>query len=115
MELLATASSGLDIEYIFDTDIVSMYEAGSKVYLDCLAAGVFSIRATQSGNKNYNAAVRVAKSISIIDPSGISDVIAESYANPIYYDLSGKKISSPQKGSFIIRIDKGKIQKIFVQ
>lgn len=92
-----------------------MYEAGSKVYLDCLAAGVFSIRATQSGNKNYNAAVRVAKSISIIDPSGISDVIAESYANPIYYDLSGKKISSPQKGSFIIRIDKGKIQKIFVQ
>lgn len=115
LELLATASSGLDIEYIFDTDIVSMYEAGSKVYLDCLAAGVFSIRATQSGNKNYNAAVRVAKSISIIDPSGISDVIAESYANPIYYDLSGKKISSPQKGSFIIRIDKGKIQKIFVQ
>ncbi len=115
VELLATSSSGLDIDYLFDTDIVSMYESESKFYLDCLAAGTFTIRASQSGNKNYNAAVRVAKKIFIEDPSSVSGSEAESYTKPIYYDLSGKKIYSPPKGRFVIRIDKGKVQKIMVK
>ena len=75
IELLAKSTSGLDIEYMFDTDIVSLYVAGEQQYLDCLADGTFSIRATQKGDKNYNPAVRVAKTITIGNSSGISAII----------------------------------------
>ena len=114
IELLAKSTSGLDIEYMFDTDIVSLYVAGEQQYLDCLADGTFSIRATQKGDKNYNPAVRVAKTITIGNSSGISAIIEESFSHPVYFDLSGKRIVSlPQKG-IVIKIFHGKQEKILI-
>lgn len=114
IELLAKSTSGLDIEYVFDTDIVSLYVAGEQQYLDCLADGAFSIRATQNGDKNYNPAVRVAKTITIGNSSGISAIIEESFSHPVYFDLLGKRIVSlPQKG-IVIRIFHGKQEKILI-
>ncbi len=115
VELLATTSSGLNVEYVFDTDIVALYSVGNSVYLDCLSEGTFPIRATQSGNKNYNAAVRIAKTITIADPSGISSIYADSYTNPVYYDLTGKRVAIPQKGKYYICINKGKSQKVLIK
>ena len=77
IELTAIASSGLDIEYIIpDNNFISVYAIGSATYLDCYNAGEIAIRATQDGNKNYNAAVRVSKVIKIV-PTGISGVNAD--------------------------------------
>ena len=111
IELLATSSSGLDIEYVFETDIVSLYIAGEQQFLDCLASGTFSIRATQSGNKNYNPAVRIAKTITVGNPSGISTIVAESFRHPVYFDLSGKRILSLPQNGVVIRILNGKKEK----
>lgn len=115
IELQATASSGLDIEYMFDTDIVSIYKANNSSYLDCLGVGTFAIRAIQNGNKNYNAAVRVAKTITIEDVDGISPILSESNGNPIYFDLSGKRVETPQKGKCYISVTNGKAQKIYIK
>lgn len=78
IELTAKANSGLDIEYVIpENDFVSIYTVGSKTYLDCYATGEIVIRATQDGNKNYNAAVRVSKVI-IITPTSISNISADA-------------------------------------
>ncbi len=114
VELLASASSGLYVEYVFSSDIVSLYNVGASQYLDCLAGGAFSLRATQNGNKNYNPAVRVVKNVVITDLTGISDIISNS-DNPIYVDLMGRIIENPQKGSIVIKIDNGTCQKILIK
>ena len=77
IELTAKASSGLDIEYITDNNISSVYSIGSKTYLECFGGGEIALRATQSGNKNYNAAVRVLKVIKIV-PTSINSVSANA-------------------------------------
>ena len=77
IELTAKASSGLDIEYITDNNISSVYSIGSKTYLECFGEGEIALRATQSGNKNYNAAVRVLKVIKIV-PTSINSVSANA-------------------------------------
>jgi acetamidase/formamidase len=67
----------LDIEYIIpDNTFLSVYTVGSSKYLDCYDAGEIVIRATQNGNKNYNAAVRVSKTIKVV-PTSISGVSSD--------------------------------------
>ena len=94
VELQAYATSGLDIEYVFDTDIASIYRVGSKRYLDCYGIGSFAIRATQSGNNNYEAAVRVSKTVVIDSATGVDNMV-ETLGNgePFdVYDLNGRKV-----------------------
>ena len=94
VELQAYATSGLDIEYVFDTDIASIYRVGSKRYLDCYGIGTFVLRASQPGNNNYEAAVRVAKTVVIDSATGINDA-TETIGNgePFdVYDLNGRKV-----------------------
>ena len=115
VELNAVASSGLPIEYIFDSNLAAIYNVGSKQYMDCISEGTFTIRASQSGNRNYNPSVRVSKTVVISDPLGISQLLLDSHNAPIYIDLSGRRILSPVKGSIIIKIDDGKMQKVIVK
>ena len=94
VELQAYATSGLDIEYVFETDIASIYRVGNKLYLDCYGIGSFTIRATQPGNNNYEAAVRVAKTVVIGNSTGIDNTM-ETLGNgePFdVYDLNGRKV-----------------------
>ena len=78
VELTAQATSGLDIEYIIpDNNFISVYTIGSTTYLDCYDVGEIVVRAAQSGNNNFNAAVRVSKVIKIV-PTSISRVSADA-------------------------------------
>lgn len=114
VELLASASSGLSVEYVFSSDIVSLYNVGTIQYLDCLAEGAFSIRAIQNGNKNYNPAVRLAKNVVITNLTGIFDILSNT-DNPIYIDMTGRVIENPQKGSIVIKINNGTRHKIMIK
>lgn len=85
LELTATATSGLAIEYeLADNDIVSIYEANGRVYLDCLKCGSVIIKALQSGNHNYHAALRIYKTLVITDPTGINATTAKSGLVDVY-------------------------------
>ena len=71
VELLATSTSGLSIDYVIDSDIVSLYRVGKKLFLDCLAEGTFIIKAMQNGDINYNPSVRMVKDVVITARDGI--------------------------------------------
>lgn len=113
--LNAFATSDLDIEYALSSNIASLYGTAGNRYLDCLKEGTITIKATQDGNKNYNPAVRIAKTLSIESATGIATIISESYKKPVFIDLQGRRVILPIKGSVIIKIDKGKASKIFVK
>ena len=71
VELLATSTSGLSIDYVIDSDIVSLYRVGKKLFLDCLAEGTFIIKAMQNGDVNYNPSVRMVKDVVITARDGV--------------------------------------------
>lgn len=97
VELTATATSGLAIEYqLADNNFVSIYEANGKVYLDCSGVGQVVIKAIQSGNKNYHAATRVNKTLVVTDPSGIENTTINDSDAPIY-NLKGERMACSRK------------------
>ena len=97
VELTATATSGLAIEYqLADNNFVSIYEANGKVYLDCSGVGQVVIKAIQNGNKNYYAATRVNKTLVVTDPSGIENVTINDSDAPIY-NLKGERMACSRK------------------
>ena len=105
VELTAIATSGLAIEYeLAANNIVSIYEAAGKIYLDCFGAGEVMIKAIQQGNKNYHSAVRVSKKLVVTDSSGVESVITNSEDVPIY-NLQGERMicsrKELQKGIYI--------------
>lgn len=97
VELTASATSGLAIEYqLGDNNFVSIYEANGKVYLDCSGVGQVIIKAIQNGNKNYHAAIRVSKTLTVTDPSGIEDATMNATDAPIY-NIRGERMSCSRK------------------
>ncbi len=97
VELTATATSGLAIEYqLADNNFVSIYEANGKVYLDCSGVGQVVIKAIQNGNKNYHAATRVNKTLVVTDPSGIENTTINDSDAPIY-NLKGERMACSRK------------------
>lgn len=97
VELTASATSGLVIEYqLGDNNFVSIYEANGKVYLDCSGVGQVIIKAIQNGNKNYHAAIRVSKTLTVTDPSGIEDATMNATDAPIY-NIRGERMSCSRK------------------
>lgn len=97
VELTASATSGLGIEYqLGDNNFVSIYEANGRVYLDCSGVGQVIIKAIQNGNKNYHAAIRVSKTLTVTDPSGIEDATMNATDAPIY-NIRGERMSCSRK------------------
>lgn len=75
VELMATATSGLPIEYeLGANDVASIYEANGTYYLDCFGMGEVYIKAKQQGNQNYYSAVRVSKELIVGDGSSVGAV-----------------------------------------
>ena len=73
VELLATASSGLDVTYSIEGEqICSIVKIGSKQYLDCKSGGEVVVVAIQEGNKNYWQTTKIYKTIVIKSPSAIN-------------------------------------------
>ena len=97
VELTATATSGLTIEYeLAANSIVSIYEAAGKVYLDCFGTGEVMIKAIQQGNKNYHSAVRISKKLVVSAPSGVESVFTNAEDAPIY-NLQGERMACSRK------------------
>jgi len=59
---VASASSGLDVEYSFAPEGIVTFEAGA---FTVLADGIVTVTASQNGNDQYNAALPVSKTIAI--------------------------------------------------
>ncbi len=77
VELLAKASSGLDISYsLSDNEIAEIVSANRKQYVKGLKNGTATITASQEGNNNYMAAERVSNTVTINVPSGIDGTSA---------------------------------------
>lgn len=77
VELTATASSGLPVEYTLnDENFISLYTAGPRTLLDCLGSGETYIRAVQNGNQNYYPSARLSKRIQVTSTVGIKNTKA---------------------------------------
>lgn len=64
VELDATSTSGLLVSYeMSPNNVATLYSNSGKWYLDCYGSGAVNIRATQNGDKNYNAANTITKTL----------------------------------------------------
>ena len=116
VELLATASSGLDITYSIEGEqICSIDKIGKKQYLDCKEEGKVVVVAIQEGNKNYWQSTKIYKSIVIQSASGINLVTGDVDGNLKVYDVSGNRINKLQKGLNIIKMSNGTTKKVFLK
>ncbi|MDO4995326.1 MAG: MBG domain-containing protein [Bacteroidales bacterium] len=78
VELNAIASSGLPVTFTMaDNDIVDVYQAGRKTYMECLKPGTVVIKAQQEGNKNYYPTQRITKTI-VVNVATSVDATEES-------------------------------------
>lgn len=116
VELLATASSGLDVTYSIEGDqICSIVKIGKKQYLDCMNEGEVVVVAIQEGNKNYWQSTKIYKTIVIQSTSGINFVTGDVEESTKVYDVSGNRINKLQKGLNIIKMSNGTTKKVFVK
>lgn len=115
VELFAKATSGLPIEYKVTPDNAETYSVGEQQYLDCQKAGEITISATQSGNANYNGALRISKKLTIDDTTDINSILADKENIKAYYNLSGKMLSAPQKGVIVIKYKDGKTKTALIK
>lgn len=102
IELVATSSAGLEVSFVSsDESVAEVYRVGEKYFLDCIKEGDVVVRAIQDGDRNYNAAVRISKTISITNPSSIEGIQNDSQNGNAIYTLSGQRISTPYSGIYI--------------
>ena len=85
VELTATASSGLPVEYVVDdNDFLSIYIVDEKSFLDCYDYGEIVLRAIQNGNQNFNP-IRASKRVIIGDGGETSGTdVADEDAVGVY-------------------------------
>ena len=116
VELLATASSGLDVTYTVEGDpICSVMKIGNKHFLDCSSEGETVIVAVQKGNKNYWQTTKIYKPIVIKGITGISSASLELDGDAKIFDLSGNRIEKLQRGVNIVRMSNGSLRKVVVK
>ena len=115
VELLATASSGLEVTYtVGGNPICSILKIGNKHYLDCYGEGETVIVAVQEGNKNYWQTTKIYKPITIQGPTGIGSATLNLDCDAQIFDLSGNRIEKLQKGVNIVRMSDGTVRKVVV-
>lgn len=63
----ASASSGLELTVTSDNeDVAQVYKVGRTWYIDCVGAGIASIKVQQMGNINYFQSPRMIKTIEVM-------------------------------------------------
>ena len=116
VELLATASSGLEVTYTVEGNpICSVLKIGNKQYLDCSGEGETVIVAVQLGNKNYWQTTKIYKPITIQGPTGIRSATLNLDSDAQIFDMSGTRINNLQKGVNIVRMSDGTVKKVIVK
>ena len=116
VELLATASSGLEVTYTVEGNpICSVVKIGNKQYLDCSGEGETVIVAVQLGNRNYWQTTKIYKPITIQGPTGIRSATLNLDSDAQIFDMSGTRINNLQKGVNIVRMSDGTVRKVIVK
>lgn len=80
--LEASSSSNLPVTYeMSPNNVATLYNNGGTWYLDCYGNGAVSIRATQNGDKNHNAAAIVTKTLVVYGNGGDDPTNPQIYLN----------------------------------
>ena len=116
IELLATASSGLDVTYTIEgAPVCSIVKIGKKQYLDCFGEGKAVVVAIQEGNQNYWQTPKIYKTIEIGNTTGIDRLIADGGDDEEIYDLNGNRVKGLRRGVNIVKTGDGKTRKVVVK
>lgn len=80
--LEATSTSNLPVAYeMSPNNVATLYNNGGIWYLDCYGSGAVSIRATQNGDKNQNAAPIITKTLVVYGNGGDDPSNPQIYLN----------------------------------
>ncbi len=116
VELMAEATSGLDVTYTVEgSPVCSIVKIGKKQYLDCFEEGEAVIVAIQEGNKNWWQTTKIYKPIKIISLAGISEVSFQLDEDAKIYDIKGNRLKKLQRGINIIVMGNGTKKKVVVK
>lgn len=84
VDLMSTASSGLDITYVLQAGDGTI--SGSVLTIN--SSGAFTVTATQEGNDNYEAAVSVSRSFLVTDSNKSDQVITfDEVSDQVYGEV----------------------------
>jgi hypothetical protein len=116
VELTATASSGLEVQYTLqDNNVCSLVRIGKKQYLDCYGEGEAVLIAQQEGNNNYWQTTKMYKTVKIGGDSGIDTLTMQMDGTEQIFDANGRRIQKLQRGVNIIRRSNCTTQKVVVK
>lgn len=116
VELMAEATSGLDVTYTVEgSPVCSVVKIGKKQYLDCFGEGEAVIVAIQEGNKNWWQTTKIYKPIKIISLAGISEASFQLDEDAKIYDIKGNRLRKLQRGINIIIMGNGTKKKVVVK
>ena len=116
VELLAVASSGLEVTYAIEGDpICEIVKIGDKQYIDCKSDGMTIIVAMQEGSNNYWATTKMYKPVLIKSATGINALEKGVDGDVRIFDASGHRLRKLQKGVNILRLSDGTTRKVFLK
>jgi len=116
VELTATASSGLEVQYTLqDNSVCSLVRIGKKQYLDCYGEGEAVLIAQQEGNNNYWQTPKMYKTVKIGIDAGIDTLMMQMDGTEQIFDANGRRIQKLQRGVNIIRSKDGTTKKVVLK
>lgn len=116
IELLAVASSGLEVTYAIEGDpICEIVKIGDKQYIDCKSDGMTIIVAMQEGSNNYWATTKMYKPVLIKSATGIYALEKGVDGDVRIFDASGHRLRKLQKGVNILKLSDGTTRKVFLK
>ena len=116
VELLAVASSGLEVTYAIEGDpICEIVKIGDKQYIDCKSDGMTIIVAMQEGSNNYWATTKMYKPVLIKSATGINALEKGVDGDVRIFDASGHRLRKLQKGVNILKLSDGTTRKVFLK
>ena len=116
IELLAVASSGLEVTYAIEGDpICEIVKIDDKQYIDCKSDGMTIIVAMQEGSNNYWATTKMYKPVLIKSATGINALEKGVDGDVRIFDASGHRLRKLQKGVNILKLSDGTTRKVFLK
>ncbi len=116
VELTATASSGLEVQYTLqDYSVCSLVRIGTKQYLDCYGEGEAVLIAQQEGNNNYWQTPKMYKTVKIGIDTSIETLMMQMDGTEQIFDANGRRLQKLQRGVNIVRMKDGTTRKMVLK
>lgn len=116
VELTATASSGLEVQYTLqDYSVCSLVRIGTKQYLDCYGEGEAVLIAQQEGNNNYWQTPKMYKTVKIGIDTSIETLMMQMDGTEQIFDANGRRLQKLQRGMNIVRMKDGTTRKMVLK